>query len=50
MVQFRENYYADVRTENRFTTEISYQDGTLEEYKVRTEVRAFLRVYDRAMG
>ena len=49
MVQFRENYYADVRTENRFTTEISYQDGTLEEYKVRTEVRAFLRVYDGAM-
>ncbi len=46
MVQFRDGFYADVRTEDRSRTTISYRAGVLEEMKTRTEQRAFLRVYD----
>ena len=46
MVKFRENFYADVRIEDRSRTVIQYQDGNLQEFKTPVEVRAFLRVYD----
>ena len=46
MVQFRDGFYADVRTEDRSRTTISYQGGVLMDLRVRTEQRAFLRVYD----
>ena len=46
MIQFRDGFYADVRTEDRSRTTISYTAGMLEEMKNRTEQRAFLRVYD----
>ena len=46
MIQFREGFYADVRTEDRCCTVIAYQDGVLMELRERTEQRAFLRVYD----
>lgn len=46
MIQFRDGFYADVRTEDRSRTTISYTAGVLEEMKNRTEQRAFLRVYD----
>lgn len=49
MIQFRSDFYADVRTEDRFQTVISYQAGVLEEMKTRVERRAFLRVYDGRM-
>lgn len=49
MVKFRENFYADVRIENRSRTVIQYQDGNLQEFKTPVEVRAFLRVYDGKM-
>ena len=49
MVKFRENYYADVRIEDRSRTVIQYQDGNLQEFKTPVEVRAFLRVYDGKM-
>lgn len=49
MIQFRTGFYADVRTEDRFRTTISYRAGLLQEYKVRQETRAFLRVYDGKM-
>lgn len=46
MIQFRGGFYADVRTEDRSRTTISYQGGVLMDLRVRTEQRAFLRVYD----
>ena len=46
MIQFRDGFYADIRTEDRSRTTISYTAGVLEEMKNRTEQRAFLRVYD----
>lgn len=49
MVEFRKDFYADVRTEDRSRTVISYKAGVLEEMKTREERRAFLRVYDGRM-
>ena len=49
MIQFRDGFYADMRTEDRSRTTISYQAGILEEMKTRVERRAFLRVYDGKM-
>ncbi len=49
MIQFRDGFYADVRTEDRSRTFISYQAGMLEEMKTRVERRAFIRVYDGKM-
>ena len=46
MIQFRDGFYADIRTEDRFRTVISYKTGVLEEMLTRVERRAFLRVYD----
>ena len=46
MLRFRDGFYADVRTEDRSRTIISYKGGVLEEIKNRMERRAFLRVYD----
>ncbi len=48
-IQFRKDFYADVRTEDRSRTVITYQSGVLEEMKTRVERRAFLRVYDGKM-
>lgn len=49
MIQFRSGFYADVRVEDRFRTVISYRAGLLQEYLVRQETRAFLRVYNGKM-
>ena len=49
MIRFREDFYADVRTEDRSRTVIAYKAGVLEEMKTRVERRAFLRVYDGKM-
>ena len=46
MIQFRDGYYADIRTQDRSRTIISYKAGILEEMKTRVECQAFLRVYD----
>ncbi|MBO4888624.1 MAG: TldD/PmbA family protein [Firmicutes bacterium] len=46
MIQFRDGFYADIRTEDRSRTIISYKAGILEEMKNRVEKQAFLRVYD----
>lgn len=46
MYNFREDFYADVRTENRFSTAISYVDGKKRESRVRVTERAFVRVFD----
>lgn len=49
MIQFKDGFYADVRTEDRSRTTVSYKDGVLEDMKTRVEKRAFLRVYDGKM-
>lgn len=49
MIKFRDGFYADVRTEDRSHTTISYKAGILEEMRTRVECRAFLRVYDGKM-
>lgn len=49
MITFKNEYYADVRIEDRFTTEVRFVNGILNESKERNEVRAFLRVYDGKM-
>lgn len=49
MIKFRNDFYADVRTEDRSRTTITYKAGVLEEMKTRVESRAFLRVYDGKM-
>lgn len=49
MIQFRENFYADFRVEDRSRTVIQYRDGRLQELKTPVEVQAFLRVYDGKM-
>ncbi len=49
MIKFRDGFYADVRTEDRSRTTITYKSGVLEEMKTRVERRAFLRVYDGKM-
>lgn len=49
MVQFRDGFYADVRTEDRYQTTVSYQDGILLEMKSRIECRAAIRVFDGKM-
>ena len=49
MFNFRQDMYADVRIEDRFTTVVSYMNGTLKELKERCEKRAFIRVFDGKM-
>ena len=45
MIQFQNNYYADIRVEDRFSTVISYKDGTLEEMKTREERQAWIATH-----
>jgi TldD protein len=49
MIKFQKGYYADVRIEERFNTEVSYRNGMLEESKQSLQKKAFLRVYDGKM-
>ncbi len=49
MINFKKDYYADVRIEDRFSTDIRFLNGKLSESKERLEKRAFLRVYDGKM-
>ncbi len=49
MYKFRKGFYADVRIEDRFTTNLRIQNGTPEEAKVSSEKKAFVRVYDGVM-
>lgn len=48
-MNFKENFYADVRVEKRFTTAIFFRNANLEECKETTTSRAFLRVFDGEM-
>lgn len=49
MIEFKKDYYADVRIEDRFSTEIKFLNGNLGESKERRESRAFVRVFDGEM-
>lgn len=46
MITFKKDFYADVRTEDRFATVIQLLNGVLQESRVRRETRAFIRVFD----
>jgi len=46
MVRFPEGVYTDVRHEDIHETSIRIEDGTLDEYRVRSYRAAFVRVYD----
>lgn len=49
MVRFPEQLFADVRTEEVFSTALTYVDGAWEVNRVRREKGALLRVYDGRM-
>ena len=49
MYRFNENFYADVRIENRYTSEVRFKNGQLEECKEVEIKKAFLRVFDGEM-
>lgn len=49
MFKFQEGFYSDVRIENRFTTQIAFRDGKLEESKSSVVKKAFIRVFDGTM-
>lgn len=49
MFNFKKGYYADVRIEDRFTTNILLKNGQLHEAKETKERKAFLRVFDGQM-
>ncbi|MCM1298286.1 MAG: TldD/PmbA family protein [Firmicutes bacterium] len=49
MINFKQDYYADVRIENRFSTQIRFLEGKLTESKERREERTFVRVFDGEM-
>ena len=49
MYKFKQGYYADVRIEDRFATNIRIQNGQLHEAKETIEKKAFIRVFDGKM-
>ncbi len=49
MINFKKDFYADVRIEDRSSTDVRFLNGKLSESKERLEKRAFLRVYDGKM-
>lgn len=49
MYKFKKGYYADVRIEDRFATNIRLQNGQLHEAKETIEKKAFIRVFDGKM-
>lgn len=49
MYKFKKGFYADVRVEDRFATNVLLQNGNLHEAKQTSEKKAFIRVYDGKM-
>ncbi len=49
MYKFKKGFYADVRIEDRFTTNIKLQNGQLHEAKETAEKKAFIRIFDGKM-
>lgn len=48
-LKFRDDLYADVRVERRFTTKITYLNGDVKEMNELDVTRAFIRVFDGNM-
>lgn len=46
MIQFRDGFYADIRTEDRSRTSIAYQGGILEEIIPASELNIGGNFYD----
>ena len=46
MIQFRDGFYADIRTEDRSRTSIAYQGGILEEIIPAPELNIGGNFYD----
>lgn len=46
MYNFKQGFYADVRIENRFSTNVTYRNGVMEECKETNVKKAFIRVFD----
>lgn len=46
MIQFRDGFYADIRTEDRSRTSIAYQGGILEEIILEPELNIGGNFYD----
>ena len=46
MIQFRDGFYADIRTEDRSRTSIAYQGGLLEEIILEPELNIGGNFYD----
>ena len=46
MIQFRDGFYADIRTEDRSRTSIAYQGGILEEIILEPELNLGGNFYD----
>lgn len=49
MFTFKQDAYADVRIEDRFSTNVTFMNGMLKEIKESKEKRAFIRVFDGKM-
>jgi len=49
MLKFRNDFYADVRIEDRFTSSVRFRNGNLEENSKVNVKQAFLRVFDGEM-
>ncbi|MDE7454493.1 MAG: TldD/PmbA family protein [Clostridia bacterium] len=49
MYKFQKGFYADVRIEDRFATNVRLQNGQLHEAKETVEKKAFIRVFDGKM-
>lgn len=49
MYNFKLGYYADVRIEDRYSTNVSIRNGQTEQAKETVEVKAFIRVFDGKM-
>lgn len=49
MIKFRKGFYADIRIEDRFTTNISYKNSVAEQCREISEKKAFIRVFDGKM-
>lgn len=49
MYKFNPDFYADIRIEDKFSTNIVYKNGVRDSLTVRKTKRAFIRVYDGKM-
>lgn len=49
MYKFNPNFYADVRIEDKYSSVLTYKNAKQDAYRISTEQRAFIRVWDGNM-